>query len=140
VEGVKRCVPAVALVLASFVIAAAAKTCSHHAFEIAVLRGRVSKTLLAKGVTQIEVLPESESQSKSLVFNPAVKRVVVANVDIDPQGRFQIAKLDPGLYWVVLAPSQYHFAVRIRKQAVRKVELQIDEENGCTIVDFLMLK
>ena len=128
------------VVLLSFITGSEAKSCSHHPFEISELRGRVSKSLSAKGVNKIEILPENESQSKSLILNPAVKRVVIAKTDIDRNGRFAFEKLNPGLYWVMLLPSRYHFAIRIRRQAVQNVELQIDEENGCTIVDFLKLK
>jgi hypothetical protein len=117
-----------------------AETCTSYPFKVAVLKARVSQSLLNNGVTRAEVFPEVEGKSaKTLVFDPGVKRVLVASANID-HGRFAFTSLAPGLYWVVLAPFAYHFAVRVRRQAAKDAERYIDEENGCTVVDFQLLK
>ncbi len=129
------------MLLMSLAVRGEAANCTNYPFKIAELRARVSKPLLAKGVAYAEVYDEIDAKSsKKLSFDPSVKRVLVAKADVGHDEHFVLADLAPGLYWVVLAPSEYHFAVRIQKQAVKDVELQIDEERGCTIVDFQFLK
>jgi hypothetical protein len=137
---VKRCL-VIAILFLSFGVSSEAATCSYYPFTIATLKAQVSRSLLTKGITHAEIFGEVETQSdKKLTFNPGIKRVLVARADINHGGRFAFLNLVPGLYWVVLAPSEYRFAIRIRPQGVKDVELQVDEENGCAIVDFRFLK
>jgi hypothetical protein len=138
---VTRAFGSLAILLLCAAVASAAETCTHHPFKVGVLRAQVSKSLLSKGVTHAEIYSTAEFQSaKALSFEPKIKRVLVAKADIGRDGQFAFTNLAPGSYWVVLAPLEYRFAVRVRKQALKNVELQIDEENGCIVVDFQFLR
>ena len=82
----KRCL-AIAILFLSFGVSSEAATCSYYPFKIAVLKARVSRSLLTKGIRHAEIFAEVETPSnKKLTFNPAIKRVLVAEADIDHDG------------------------------------------------------